>query len=244
MRHAIRAHALRLALNAIAFAGVTVAHAGPAPTSASPASTGSLSVAEVRERGVKLLQFAGLPADSAVRRTLLAAFHAEMDRGSIPYQKREGAEWAPADTHASVFRLVDAAPVDETWTLDLSIRVPPEVRAVKRTSGPNDPPLFTTRVSPARAARGLIVAATAQAPARGGRPVPAEPIVFSLVFADARRVVVPSRNLPGGGYAYPWTDAGRVVARAALEALHRASGQMKVDQRADLTPATRVESTP
>jgi|SRR5262245_44067134 len=242
MRLAVRGRAVWLALCAIAFAGVT--QAGPAPTSASPASTGSLSVAEVRERGVKLLQFAGLPADSAVRRTLLDAFHAEMDLGSVPYQKREGTEWAPADTHASVFRLVDAAPVDETWTLDLTIRVPPEVRVEPRRSpNPDDPP-GRARVSQVRASRGLIVAATAQAPARGGRPIPTEPIVFSVYFADARRVVVPSRRLPGGGYAYPWTDAGRVVARAALEALHRASGQMNTDQRADLTPATRVEGTP
>jgi hypothetical protein len=64
--------------------------------------------------------------------------------------------------------------------------------------------------------------------------------VVSLYFADARRIVVPSPNLPGGGYAYPWAEAGRVIARTALEALMRTSGSLDAAHRADLAPATRV----
>ena len=70
------------------------------------------------------------------------------------------------------------------------------------------------------------------------------PRKFAVYFPDARRVVVPSARLPGGGYAYPWADAGRVVGRAALEALHRAKDMMGEDERADLTPAQRTEETP
>jgi len=55
--------------------------------------------------------------------------------------------------------------------------------------------------------------------------------------------VVPSRKLPGGAYAYPWVDAGRIVARAALEVLHRANGTLAADERADLSPAARTEDT-
>jgi hypothetical protein len=55
---------------------------------------------------------------------------------------------------------------------------------------------------------------------------------------------VPTAKLPGGGYNYPWEDAGRVVARAALESLLRARGDLNSNERADLAPATRAEATP
>ena len=48
-------------------------------------------------------------------------------------------------------------------------------------------------------------------------------------------------QVPGGGYEYWWSDAGAVVARAALEVLHRATGEMADDERAALGPATRLE---
>jgi hypothetical protein len=73
---------------------------------------------------------------------------------------------------------------------------------------------------------------------------PGEPVKFAVYFPDAKRVVVPSHKLPGGAYAYPWEEAGRCVARAALEVLHRANDAVAGDERADLAPAVRTEDTP
>lgn len=192
-------------------------------------------------RSVVLSRFVGLPADSAARGVFLDAFHAAMDADSWPGEKRMNDEWKTDSLRTNHFRLVDAADADQAWTLDLSIRVPPEVR-VQRPAPP-DPklPPPRARVSHVRSSRGLTIAATVTPPRTSPGSTTAEPQVFTVYFADARRIVVPSPNLPGGGYAYPWSDAGSVVARAVLEALHRASGGLTSDERAALTPATRMD---
>src|SRR5438093_1545553 len=122
--------------------------------------------------------------------------------------------------------------------------LPHEVRVPRRRRRESDPPL-RARVSEVRVSRGLTIAVTAISPAAAAATgTEALPRKFAVYFPDARRVVVPSARLPGGGYAYPWADAGRVVGRAALEALHRAKDMMGEDERADLTPAQRTEETP
>ena len=192
-------------------------------------------------RSVVLSRFVGLPADSAARGVFLEAFHAEMDAESWPSEKRINDEWKADTKRTNFFHLVDAAAPDEAWTLDLSIRVPPEVRVARRTSPGSSLPPARARVSHVRSSRGLTIAATVTSPRTSLGTTTAEPAVFTVYFADARRVVVPSPRLPGGGYAYPWADAGRVVAHAVLEALHRASGGLTSDDRASLAPATRMD---
>ena len=230
---------LILAVLAVLAAGTVGLPAVATSADGVPAASGRTS--PTRELGFTLLQFVGLPPDSASRLLFMKAFRDELDLGKIPFQRLEGASWAPADTHATGFRLLEAAPPGETWTLELSMRLPPQVR-VERRERPGQP--MRTRVGSMRGSRGLILAATPRAPAYGGRPVETQTTLYSLYFPDARRVLVPSAGLPGGGYAYPWADAGRAVARAALEALLRANGQMTKDQRSDLAPAERVEATP
>jgi hypothetical protein len=183
-----------------------------------------------------------MPADSASRGLFLEAFHAEIDAETWSCEKRtNNDEWKTDTKRTNHFRLVDAAAPDESWTLDLSIRVPPAVRVQPRATPGSSLPPPRARVSHVRSSRGLTIAATVTSPRTSVGSTTAEPVVFSVYFADARRIVVPSPNLPGGGYAYPWADAGRVVARAALEALHRASGGLTSDERASLAPATRMD---
>lgn len=196
-------------------------------------------------RPVLVVKFHGLPADSVQRRDLLAGFHAEMKAGALRCEKRVGQEWSPGDSITNAFELVDMAPPHEAWTLDLTVRVPPPVRTnvmMQRGTRPEESQLVRARMSNIASSRGLVVAATAAPPVEHGRRAEFEPspTVISLYFANARRIVVPSPNLPGGGYAYPWTEAGRAIARTALEALHRSSGALDAAHRADLTPATRV----
>jgi hypothetical protein len=187
--------------------------------------------------------FTGMPADSAIRREFLDGFQAAFDAGELPTEKLAGGQWTSAGERQSVFRLVDAAAPDETWSLALSIGVPPTVRVPQRRRKASEPQR-RPRVSEVRTSRGLTIAVAALSPAAAWAGEPVTPTRFAVYFPDARRIVVPSYRLPSGGYDYPWADAGRVVARAALEALHRANDMLAADERADLAPAQRAEETP
>ena len=196
---------------------------------------------------VTITAFVGMPADSTSRREFLDGFDSAFEAGELPYEIHVGDQWTPTGERRTPFRLVDAAPSDQAWILSLSIGLPSEVRVPRRRRRESDPPL-RARVSEVRVSRGLTIAVTAISPAAAAAAAAtgteALPRKFAVYFPDARRVVVPSARLPGGGYAYPWADAGRVVGRAALEALHRAKDMMGEDERADLTPAQRTEESP
>ena len=208
------------------------------------AATGAEREPSAAGRAVTVTSFLGLPPDSISGRVLLHAFRDEMGSGSVALERRDAAGWAPADTQSHAFRLVDAAPPGESWTLEVSIRLPPPMRVPnRRPPRPNQPP-ERQRVSNVRSSRGLVVVVTARPPVTWGRPVDSAPVTYKLYFADARRVVAATPNLPGGAYAFPWADAGRVVARAALETLIGATRELAPDRRANLSPATRLEEEP
>jgi hypothetical protein len=193
-------------------------------------------------RIVMLSAFNGLPPDSASRGAFLDAFQAEFDADQLPLQKRSGEHWDASGERVNRFRLVDLAAPGDAWSLDVTIGLPPPVVLAtpkKKESDPTPRPRYTDY----RAARGLTMVATAIRPA-GSTPDTPEPLKLAVYFPDARRVVVPSPKLPGGAYAYPWAEAGRVVARFALEVLHRADDVLADDERADLAPAVRAEETP
>jgi hypothetical protein len=188
---------------------------------------------------VTLTHFVGLPPDSLERAEFLDGFHAAMD-ADLPCELKKGDVWSDAGPRRNLFRLVDVAPPDEAWSLDLSLGLPPTVR-VTRAAPKHSKSAPHSRMSSVRASRGLIIVVTVTSPANAMHGVVPEPRRFSVFFADARRILVPSPQVPGGGYEYWWSDAGAVVARAALEVLHRATGEMADDERAALRPATRLE---
>ncbi len=208
----------------------------PAPAPAAGVRAGALPVV--------LTGLSGTPADSASNREFMDAFRAGMDVAGFACEARADDAWQPAAAQANRFRLVDVAGPDEAWTLDVNLGVPSEIKVPRRRRPDPRLPQPRSRVSTVRTSRGLTIVVAALSPlaaAQGARPIPTR---FAVYFGDARRVVVPSVKLPSGGYDYPWADAGRVVAAAALEALHRANAQLTDRQRADLAPATRVEETP
>jgi hypothetical protein len=207
------------------------------------ACVGNVRAAEDKPVIVVLQSFTGAPPDSATRNVFMDAFQNEFDAEELRWQKRSGETWAGSGERRNRFRLVDLAAPELAWGLNLTIGLPPPVLVAQpktKSSGPAPPP----RATDYRASRGLTIVAAATAPLVGSAGGPIEPLKFSVYFPDAKRVVVPTRNLPGGAYAYPWADAGRVVARAALEMLHRATGTSAADERADLAPAVRTENTP
>ena len=192
---------------------------------------------------VTIQSFAGAPADSASRLVFMGAFAQEFDADEMSWQKRTGESWGSSGERRNRFRLVDVAAPEAAWTLDVTIGLPPPVvitQAKQKSSDPTPRP----RATDYRASRGLTIVAGATAPVGTSAREAGEPVKFAVYFPDAKRVVVPSRKLPGGAYAYPWEEAGRTVARAALEVLHRANDTLADDERADLSPAVRTEDTP
>jgi hypothetical protein len=193
---------------------------------------------------VTITGFAGIPADSASSRQFMAAFRAALDEPEFACEQRTGDVWQSAAAQRNRFRLVDMAGPDEAWTLEVNLGAPSEIKVPRRRRPDPRTPEQRSRVSTLRTSRGLTIVLAALSPhaaASGARPIPTR---FAVYFGAARRVVVPSVRLPSGGYDYPWADAGRVVAHAALEVLHRTLAQLNDGQRADLAPATRVEVTP
>jgi hypothetical protein len=190
---------------------------------------------------VTIPSFMGTPADSAARKAFMTAFEEAFAAGRLPCEHRDGDTWGPADERTSPFVRVDAADPAEAWQLTISIGVPREVRVDRPKAHDDDKLPPPPRISDMRTSRGLTVVVSARSPRDVTSDVAVEPQRFALYFAGARRVVVPTAKLPSGGYAYPWADAGRVVARAALEALLRAHGDLGDGDRADLAPATRTE---
>ena len=188
--------------------------------------------------------FVGTPADSAARRVFMTAFQTEFASGKLACERQTGDAWTHAEPKSHSFVLLDATSTDQTWLLDITIGVPSEVRVNRPKKHRDDKVLPRPRMSDLRTSRGLTIFTAATPPAAAsanGRPIP---LRFAVYFGAARRVVVPSAKLPGGAYEYPWADAGRVVARAALEALLRSHGDLEETERADLIPATRTEPLP
>jgi hypothetical protein len=215
--------------------GVVLALSCACPTGARAAEDASIIVV--------LQSFTGTPSDSATRTVFMNAFQQEFDAGEMRWQKRQGETWADSGERRNRFRLVDLAAPEAAWGLELTIGLPPPVlvaQAKPKSSAATPPP----RATDYRASRGLTIVVTTVAPLASSAAGRGEPVKFAVYFPDAKRVVVPTRNLPGGAYAYPWADAGRVIARAALEVLHRANESLAEDERADLAPAVRTEPMP
>ena len=192
---------------------------------------------------VVLRSLTGAPADSATRTVFMGAFQQEFDAGELPWQKLDGETWKDSGERRNRFHLVDLAAPEAAWGLDITIGLPPPVLVAQHKPKSSDA-TPRPRATDYRASRGLTIVAVATAPTVGSAGGSIEPTKFAVYFPDAKRVVVPSRNLPGGAYAYPWADAGRVVARAALEVLHRANAALAESERADLAPAVRTENAP
>lgn len=189
---------------------------------------------------VLVIAFNGQPADSTDRQAVMQAFETALDADSLAIEARGSQDWRAAGAVANPFRRVDVAAPESAWTLDLSVRFPPEARLPKprpRSGAPAPAGRRTTF----QASRGLIVVAAVMPPLDGRETVRPLPQRFEVYFPNARAVAAPSARLPGGAYDFPYADAGRVIAAAALETLLAAKGELNADQRAALGPAVRFK---
>ena len=205
-------------------------------------ASGLIGAAPVRaaRTPVQVIAFAGQPSDSTDRQTMLQAFQTAMDADSLAIEARVGDDWRAAGAIANPFMRVDMAAPEASWTLDLSVRFPPEARLPKPRPR-SGAPAPTSRRTSYQASRGLVVVVSAMPPLEARDTVRPLPRRFEVYFPNARTVAVPSAKLPGGAYDFPYDDAGRVIARALLETLLEARGDLNADQRAALLPAVRRE---
>ena len=92
-----------------------------------------------------------------------------------------------------------------------------------------------------RMSRGMIAALVMHVPDPAGGPPRAVESRFAFVFPAAG---TGERDLavPATGYAYPWSQAGRMVGLLVLEALHRESGDIVESERMNIQPAVRSDA--
>ncbi len=187
-------------------------------------------------RFAQLDSLEGLPADSTIRMQFMDGLREVFAEEQLRSERDQGAGWRPQVAVPNRFRLLEGAPADDAWTLQLVIGAPAPA-VVNRTQGENS----KRRSDKARrASRGMIVSVVALSPEarqNGARPLPQ---TFAFAFpappppADASQVVTSS------GYAYSWVAAGKTAGLLALEVLHHFSEDLSAQERADITPAVRT----
>ena len=197
------------------------------------------ALASAQSTPVQIVRFVGTPADSADRAAFTQAFETAFAADTLATEQMVDGVWSPGLSVTNPFVRVDVSASELTWNLDLSVRLPPEIRVPIPRHRRQDPLRF--RRSTLRASRGLVFAVAGLSPTDVRRSVTPAAVRYEVYFADTKRVVVPSSRLPGGAYDFPYEDAGRIVARAALEVMLRATGMLAADERVALEPATRVQ---
>lgn len=181
-------------------------------------------------RFVQLESFEGLPRDSISRAIVAGMFRGAFAEFEVPVEKpsARAGEWLPDGMLPTRFRWLEGAPADSVWTIRVVLGFPRELPRVEAAPRSKKRPVLA-RARPERVSRGLnVVVAVVSPEARfgGARPLP------------VRTEVVLPADTSG---TYPWEVAGQAAAFLALEALHRASGDLPEPLRIRLDPTRRRE---
>jgi hypothetical protein len=206
----------------------------PLPAAAAPVAPSAPASPDF----VQLVSIQGLPGDSLVRERFMAGFRGQFAEDELPAERRSGdGPWAPASAVTNRFRWLEGDADETAWQLQVVIGAPQAVVLPQRSAEHGHRSLESHRRS-----RGMIAAFTVQAPDPGsGLPPPVrERFAFSFPAAAADSGAVLA--MPGVGYLFPWNDAGRIVARLALDVLHRQRGGLDDDERLAVAPAMRAEA--
>jgi hypothetical protein len=184
-----------------------------------------------------LVAVQGLPADTTTRGRFLDAFRSELAAPELPTQRREADAWSAAGPLRNRFRLVEGELTDDDWSLDVTIGSPPALTVPSRKKGGNSRQLVTRRTS-----RGMIAAVRVASPASDLVGSVATDARFAFAYPPPASSSGQALGVPATGYVFSWEDAGRAVARLALETLHRRTGDLADRERADIQPAVRTET--
>ncbi len=210
---------------------LATASASPSPMAHTPSVPGAPEFVQVGS-------IVGLPADSLVRARFMAAFRGTFAGSDVPVESRsESGTWSAAGVASNRFRWLEGDPAEDTWTLDLSLGVPPA--AVVPARGDQPRRVLESR----RRSRGMIAALTVTWPRTGerGPRTTSERVAFAFGASDSTGGAG-SVGVPAIGYRYPWDEAGRAVARLAIELMLRQRGDLDERTRVAIAPATRAEA--
>jgi hypothetical protein len=187
---------------------------------------------------VQLGSIQGLPSDSLVRGSFMAGFRGQFADELVPGERQSGAgEWERSAPVSNRFKWLEGDPASNSWRLDVVIGSPPAVVLKSRGTDPGRRALETRRRS-----RGMIAALTVQAPETGGNRPPPVQQRFAFAFPAGAADSSGAMSVPGIGYVFPWNEAGRVVAKLALDMLHHQRGDMDPGERLVIAPALRAEA--
>jgi hypothetical protein len=193
---------------------------------------------------VQVVGINGLPTDSLPRGAFLAGFRGEFAADVLPAEQKNGAgDWDRSAPVSNRFKWLEGDGGgyggEEAWKLTVTLGSPSAVVLPKRAGEKGRRVLETQRRS-----RGMIAAFTLQAPTPGReRETPVvDREAFTFPGSDAPSDPDATEGVPAIGYKFDWNEAGRIVARLALEQLHRRSREIDDGVRVSIAPAIRVES--
>jgi len=196
---------------------------------AAPAKTGA--------HDLVLVTVQGLPADTTTRARFLGAFRLELAASEWPTEHLASEAWGAGGPARSRFRLVDGEVTEDDWSLGVTLGSPQALTLPPRKKGGNSRQLASRRTS-----RGMIAAFRIASPASDLEGSVVTTPRFAFSFPPPGSAAGADLGVPATGYVYPWEDAGRAVARLALESLHRRTGDLSETERADIVPAIRAEA--
>ena len=216
--------ALALALQLLA----TTAPAAPVADSTPPAP-GAPKFAQ-------LGSVTGVPPDSGIRGDFVSSFRGVFAQDELPGERlAAGNEWKAGLPLPNRFRLLEGTPADDAWTIDVVVGAPPPLHT------PESAHRSARTIPSRRMSRGMIAAFVIHVPdPAGGAPRTLE-ARYAFAF-PARRTVAGDLAVPSMGYAFPWSEAGRIAGTLALETLHRESGDIVTAERMDIRPAVRTDA--
>lgn len=178
----------------------------------------------------------GLPPDPAAQARFLQAFQAELLCQTFPLEREDDDDVAPLAPEPNRFSVSDDADPDSAWVVEISLGSPRPLTVPIGHTG-------RRRVIPQRSSsRGMVAALTITPPHAGDPAAVPSSENDALLFPPPPPPADASYGVPATGYAFPWEEAGRAVARLALDALHHRTGEIADGERIGLAPAVRAQS--
>jgi hypothetical protein len=194
-------------------------------------------------RTVTVQPVEGLRADSLQRAEFLDAFRSTLAQSAFNTQERVHGEWVGGTAFANQFAPVFDADDGEGWSLRVIVELPPIASFTRQEMSGGKPHAVKKSDPRRRSSRRFAVTALASSAIDGANDAAPEWAETGLVFPAPEAAPAGSWYTPSlRGYDFPWAEAGRVAALVAIEALHRADGDLRDNTRLDLAPALRAEA--
>ena len=187
---------------------------------------------------MQLVSLEGLPSDAASREEFTQAFRMTFAEDEFRIAvAAPGNGFTVGDPFTNRFRLLEGAASEDAWALQVVLGAPPVVVPARPKPKAGQPVKRRNAGTLGRATRGLTVVLLVQSPEAvkaGARPIP---LRLGLTFPDTSATDHVGARVGGGGYDFPWEQAGHSAAILALEVLHQRALELHELDRLELGPA-------